>query len=234
MAITASLAAGAATSAERGSCETAVDVTHRSKYKTVGRLLARSHGTLLDVGARDGVLRRALPASIQYRSADIRPGCDFIVDLERRLPFDDESFDYVVALDVLEHVDNFHAAFHELLRIARKGAVIGLPNMAFLSHRVSFALYGRLSTDKYDLVPAGATDRHRWLTTSRQGEQFMRSQADCGRLTLTRIVREAGGNRPGRLLACVLMRLGLPFASVLTDRTIFWFEPQRPGLSGVE
>jgi hypothetical protein len=73
-----------------------------------------------------------------------------------------------------------------------------------------------------------------WLTTSAQSEKFMLSQADRGRLTLTRIVREAGGNRPFRVLACALMRLGLPVASIVSDRTISCFEAKRPGLSAVK
>ena len=47
------------------------EFSYRSKYTTVGRLLAGRSGTLLDVGARDGALRRCLPETIDYRSADI-------------------------------------------------------------------------------------------------------------------------------------------------------------------
>ena len=113
-----------------------IEFSYRSKYTTVGRLLGDHSGTLLDVGARDGVLRRCLPEALEYRSADVASGCDVVVDLERHLRFEDGSFDYVVALDVLEHVNNFHTAFHELLRIARRGVIIALPNMAFLPHRL--------------------------------------------------------------------------------------------------
>lgn len=224
MATARSLTSAALTARERCCPDVSVELSCRSKYKTVGRLFARWHGTLLDVGARDGALRRSLPDTIVYRAADLHPGCDFVVDLEQSLQFEDRSFDYVVALDVLEHVNNFHGAFHELLRVARKGAIVALPNMAFLPHRVSFALHGRLRTDKYDLGPAGPTDRHRWLTTSAQSERFMLSQAESGRLRLTTIIREAGGNRPSRLVSYALMRLGLPLAALLSDRTIFCFE----------
>jgi hypothetical protein len=229
--MTTALASAAPASDARCCPNVRVELSCRSKYKTVGRLLARSRGTLLDIGARDGGLRRSLPDTIVYRSADIRAGCDFVVDLEHRLQFEDRSFDYVVALDVLEHVNNFHGAFHELLRVAREGAMVALPNMAFLPHRVSFALHGRLRTDKYDLRPVGPTDRHRWLTTSAQSETFMLSQAESGHLRLTTVIREAGGNRPARLLSYALMRLGLPVAALLSDRTIFCFEAKGPVLS---
>jgi hypothetical protein len=230
MATARPLASDALTSRRECCPDVRVALSCRSKYKTVGRLLARARGTLLDLGARDGALRRSLPDTIVYRSADIHPGCDFVVDLEHSLQFEDRSFDYVVALDVLEHVNDFHGAFHELLRVAREAAIVALPNMAFLPHRVSFALHGRLRTNKYDLGPAGPTDRHRWLTTSAQSETFMLSQADSGRLRLTTVIREAGGNRPSRLVSYALMRMGLPLAALLSDRTIFCFE-KRPGLS---
>jgi len=40
-------------------------------------------------------------------------------DLEKQLPFEDDSYDIVTVLDVLEHLDNPHLAFKESLRIAK-------------------------------------------------------------------------------------------------------------------
>ena len=197
-----------------------VEFSYRTKYKTVANLLHGRRGSVLDVGARDGVLRRFLSRDLEYRSADVAPGCDFVIDLERPLPFPDRSFDYVVALDVLEHVDNLHAGFGELLRIARRGVIVALPNMAYLPHRVSFALRGRLGTDKYDLRPAAAADRHRWLTTSRQAMRFF-AGGDAERpLRVATVINEAGGSRPVRLLSWALMRAGLPLSGALSGRTI--------------
>lgn len=120
---------------------------------------------MIDFGARDRILANYLPAQITYISADVAPGCDHILNLEERLPFSDKNFDFVVALDVLEHVDNFHLAIRELFRVAHKRVVIALPNMSYIEHRLSFLLFGKLATDKYDLSPQERLDRHRWLTT---------------------------------------------------------------------
>jgi SAM-dependent methyltransferase len=51
-----------------------------------------------------------------------------------RLPFADRSFDLVVALDVLEHLDDDHAAARELGRVARPGAglVVFVPALEIL------------------------------------------------------------------------------------------------------
>lgn len=66
---------------------------------------------------------------------DYRKGCvncdiapevkpDKIVDLEKRLPFKDNSVDEIVANHVLEHVHNFVPLMHELYRVCKKGVEI--------------------------------------------------------------------------------------------------------------
>src|SRR6185503_12471077 len=91
----------------------------RNKFKAVAGALRSARGTLLDVGARDRGLAQHLDTRhLSYFSADVGEGHDFQIDLERPLDFPDARFDHVVALDVLEHVEHIHAAFHELARIA--------------------------------------------------------------------------------------------------------------------
>lgn len=50
-----------------------------------------------------------------------------------RLPLPDNSFDFVTALDVLEHVEDDHQAFRELLRITKPGGVILVTVPALMS-----------------------------------------------------------------------------------------------------
>jgi len=147
-------------------------VTRQSKYALVGRLLADTVGTLVDVGARDRVLSSHLPRTLRYASADASGNHDYLWDLERAIPCDDANFDVVVALDVLEHVEGIHLAIGELMRITRRKMIVSFPNMGCISHRVAFLLSGRLS-GKYDLLPEHQGDRHRWLTTYRQVCQFV-------------------------------------------------------------
>lgn len=49
------------------------------------------------------------------------PGVDRIADLDGRLPFDDGSVDEVLAIDVLEHVQDLIKSMEELYRILKKG-----------------------------------------------------------------------------------------------------------------
>jgi predicted SAM-dependent methyltransferase len=49
---------------------------------------------------------------------------DKIVDLEKKLPFKDNSVDEILCFHVLEHVNNFIPLMHEMYRIGKKDAKI--------------------------------------------------------------------------------------------------------------
>jgi len=193
----------------------------RNKYRVVGRALQGAEGSLLDVGARDRRLAAELDQRLEYYSADVGEGHDYQLDLEQCLPLPDRMFDYVVALDVLEHVEHIHQAFHELARIARRGLIVGLPNVASLPRRWSFLRRGHLGTKKYDLYPEHQGDRHRWLTVYPQINAFVEANAARAGLTLEHVLEEIEGGRIARLPGYLVMRGGLLPAGVLTSRCIY-------------
>lgn len=167
-----------------------------NRYEITAELLGGESGVLLEAGARDRALARYLDAGrIAYRSADLEGKHDFIVNLEERLPMEDKSFDFVAALDVLEHVENIHGAFAELARITGKKMIISLPNMGALGQRWSFFARGRLRTQKYDLPPEHPGDRHRWLTVRGQTDAFVAAAAAGAGMRLDAVVEEIEGNR---------------------------------------
>ena len=49
------------------------------------------------------------------------------------IPFKTESFETVIAIEVLEHVEAWDRLLHEMLRVARKNILITTPNMDILS-----------------------------------------------------------------------------------------------------
>ena len=192
------------------------------KYKIVAGILESASGRLLDVGARDRVLEKYLSSErIAYFSADVNAGHDFQFDLDQPIPLDDRDFDYVVALDVLEHVENIHQAFRELARITGKKLIIALPNMATLSKRWSYFLRGHLGTAKYDLLPEHQGDRHRWFTVYPQINSFVEKNCVVAGFSLVEVHEELE-KYPlvGRFFG-MLARVGWLPGGVLTDRCIY-------------
>ncbi len=192
------------------------------KYKIVAGILENVSGRLLDVGARDRVLEKYLSSErIAYFSADVSAGHDFQFDLDQPIPLDDRDFDYVVALDVLEHVENIHQAFSELARITSKKLIIALPNMATISKRWSYFWRGHIGTAKYDLLPKHQGDRHRWFTVYPQINNFIEKNSVVAGLSLVEIYEELE-KYPlvGRLFG-MLARIGWLPGGVLTDRCIY-------------
>jgi SAM-dependent methyltransferase len=66
------------------------------------------------------------------------------VDLLRGLPYPDESFDAVLLLDVIEHLQDHDRAVSELRRVCRRGGVVVVmtPNTLKLTSRLHYLLTG--------------------------------------------------------------------------------------------
>ena len=108
-------------------------------------------GTALDVGCGDGLLLQMLrEKNIRVVGVDISDvavtlcrekgfdveKCDFTAE---PLPYRDNSFDTVVALDVLEHVYSPEVLLAEMNRVAKSAIVISVPNFASLPARIQVA-----------------------------------------------------------------------------------------------
>lgn len=113
----------------------------------ISRFFTRIHGVLaavapesiLDAGCGEGeLLRRGLLSIAQTVSldrsrealAEIRthtPHCHPVCGSVLQLPFAPASFDAVVCLEVLEHLEDPAVAVRELLRVARFAVVISVP-----------------------------------------------------------------------------------------------------------
>jgi SAM-dependent methyltransferase len=100
------------------------------------------------------------------------------------LPFDSNAFDCVVLADVLEHLNNPHAALDEAMRVARSAVVVLLPNVLTLLLRLRI-LAGHLPA-KYKFGPHASLDRHRWIMNFDQAAEFTRRRAELNGWTVTR------------------------------------------------
>ena len=178
---------------------------YRSKFEEAVRRLEPGTGSLLDIGCRDGILQTFLPKGIAYTGVDLSPGPNVtrVCNVEQGIPFPDASVDAVVALDVLEHIDNIWFAFGEMARVARRQVMVVLPNIYHFRERMRF-LRGR-EGGKYILSPEPIQDRHRWLTSYRTAHAFCAHQAALHGLSVTEsIMVDERQNTPREILAQVL------------------------------
>ena len=107
---------------------------------------------VLDLGCRYGALTRAYAAGNEVVGVDVDRdaleqaaalGIDTRwADVEEPLPFEDDSFDVVVAGELLEHMREPGAVVAEALRILRpEGRLVGsVPNFYRLKNRLQFVL----------------------------------------------------------------------------------------------
>ena len=91
-------------------------------------------------------------------------GADAVHGFVTSLPFRDESFDLVCALDIVEHVDDDNKAWSELSRVAADGAIVLLSVPLHPSHWTAFddfvghgrryepeGLFARLAQNGFDV-----------------------------------------------------------------------------------
>lgn len=110
---------------------------------------------MLDVPAGEGALAaRLIAAGFEVRCCDLYPEIFRLHDVEirrgdlnRDLPFDDRSFDYVTCLEGLEHIENPQQATREFARLLRPGGhlFVSVPNILNIEERLKWLVYGYTS-----------------------------------------------------------------------------------------
>ena len=107
----------------------------RMRFRKATRLARVFPGAaVLDIGARDGGLRRYLPSDVRYQGIDIAPEFArpdvLIQDISKGIPFPDGSYDFAFIIEVLEHVLNPFATLREIHRVLRPTGVliVSVPN----------------------------------------------------------------------------------------------------------
>jgi len=90
-----------------------------------------NHSILLDVGCGDGKLalkiaNRTNSTTIQGIDVLLRKDCAIPVTLfdGEKIPFDDNSFDYILLVDVLHHTLSPEKVFKECVRVCSKGIIL--------------------------------------------------------------------------------------------------------------
>lgn len=89
---------------------------------------------VLDLGCRDGGLKKFLHSGIMYKGMDIaeefRSDEIVIGNISEAIPFEDNFFDFVFAIEVCEHTTNPFNVFREVWRVLKHGGyfVVSVPN----------------------------------------------------------------------------------------------------------
>lgn len=166
-----------------------VDAADFSRRADRTRYIVEHFGPLLtdrvlDVGCDQAVLRDILPPGVRYTGIDIGGNPDIRLNLEEtdRLPFEDDAFAVVICTDVLEHLDNLHAMFSELVRVARRHVIISLPNNWNSARRAIARGSGRIA--HYGLPPNPPDDRHKWFFSLSEAKAFLEAQAEQNSLSI--------------------------------------------------
>jgi SAM-dependent methyltransferase len=85
------------------------------------------NGNILDVGGskRSGY-HELIQGDHEFVTINIDETCepDFFVNIEGKFPFEDDSFDHAICLNVLEHVFEFENVISETVRTVKKGGVL--------------------------------------------------------------------------------------------------------------
>jgi ubiquinone/menaquinone biosynthesis C-methylase UbiE len=136
--------------------ETPAAMAREGVHETVEAILRdRPRGSVLDVPTGHGALASRLnalgfqvsacdlyPELFELKDVAIRPG-----NLDTRLPYDDASFDHVVCIEGLEHIENPANAVREFSRLMKPGGtlVVSIPNIMNIEERLKWLFTGYTS-----------------------------------------------------------------------------------------
>ena len=155
--------------------ETFAERRSRSEYvaRRFAPYLAES---VLDVGCYEAPLRELL-ASVRYMGIDIVGKPDVVVNLDTKapLPFADRSFQAVICIEVLDHLDNLHHVFGELVRVSAAHVIVSLPNCWRDARRPVERGHGHFA--HYGLPADAPADRHKWFFSYAEARDFIQVQS---------------------------------------------------------
>lgn len=167
---------------------------------------------ILDVGADECYLRQYLDEKATYWGIGLGGHPDQLLDLEKdKIPFPDNSFDCVLCLDVLEHLDNIHEVFDELCRVSRHHFIVSLPNAwQDFYQMLRHGDYRPGQPLKFYGLPVDTPeDRHKWFFSNEDAEKFILYRAAKNNMRILQIDNYGIGSESNylkRLARFVLFR----------------------------
>jgi ubiquinone/menaquinone biosynthesis C-methylase UbiE len=159
---------------------------HLKQYESVCSFV-NSGESVLDVGCGEGTLtvmlseKGGLASGTDISKPNVEEAKKYakslnlnipfqVADLEHQ-PYPDESFDVVVCSHVLEHIPDFDAGLHELVRVAKKRVVFAVPTIFNLCSwvQVGGGQYYLKGPRSFASLPYGAIKMLKAYLTGQEG-----------------------------------------------------------------
>lgn len=147
--------------------------TERSKqrYQIVRDFFSFKIGEkILDVGSRDDLAEKILNKKIVLIDKN-NTNLDSWDWEKESIPFEDKSFDTVICLDTMEHVNDIHKSIEDLFRVSKHSVIISLPNCWKKTYKKFVRGFG--SGASYGLPPEKPMDRHKWFFNTEDIDNFI-------------------------------------------------------------
>lgn len=161
------------------------DRKSKAKYVSLKYQSILGRGKILDVGADKCHLREYINNCEAYWGIGLGDQLDQQVNLENeKIPFPNNSFDCVLCLDVLEHLENIHQVFDECCRVTRQFFIVSLPNpWAVFFRMLRFGDYHPDQPLKFYGLPLDPPeDRHKWFFSYEEAERFILHRASKNKM----------------------------------------------------
>ncbi len=132
---------------------------------------------VLDVGADTQYLKDPIENhGGKYTGIGFGNNIDIPFDLDgNTLPFNENGFETVQCLDVLEHLNDFHCTFAELIRVSSDKIIISLPNCwsLFFKMLIDEKNHPTARLKWWGLPDENPIDRHRWFFSKSEFFNFL-------------------------------------------------------------
>lgn len=145
------------------------------KIKLYTEKYSNQQKSVIDLGARDQILLKFLPANWKYTGVDkFTPNLNLNIDVEENFKDINNKYDFVIALDIIEHLNNPIKFFENCKKICKRLIILNIPNAAYYQFRFNLLFTGEL-TEKFHFSGKFEQDRHRWFTTFYNTKKFLRN-----------------------------------------------------------
>jgi SAM-dependent methyltransferase len=125
---------------------------HKRFYEYVQPLIRDKQAKILEVGAGHGAFTKLLyNDGFSVSACDLFPGLFYLKEVEclqadvtKELPYAPDTFDVVLAVEVMEHIHDHQVFFKEAARVLKKNGMLifSTPNILSLKSRIRFLFSG--------------------------------------------------------------------------------------------